>query len=77
MPTKHPHQASNTKEWQINVTLNRHWDEEVDVLVLGGGCGGMSTALACSILGMSVLLCEKTDQVGGTTSTSAGTIWIP
>lgn len=59
------------------MTLNGHWDEEFDVVVLGGGCGGMSTALACSILGMSVLLCEKTDQVGGTTATSAGTIWIP
>jgi succinate dehydrogenase/fumarate reductase flavoprotein subunit len=53
------------------------WDEEVDVVVVGAGCGGMSAALACSILGMSVVLCEKTDQVGGTTSTSAGTIWIP
>ncbi len=59
------------------MTLERHWDEEVDVVVFGGGCGGMSTALACSIFGMSVLLCEKTDQLGGTTSTSAGTIWIP
>ena len=58
-------------------TIDRPWDEEVDVIVFGAGCGGMSTALACSILGLSVILCEKTNQVGGTTSTSAGTIWIP
>src|SRR5947207_7758824 len=33
---------------------------------------------ACRIArGLDVLLCEKTDQVGGTTSTSAGTVWIP
>jgi hypothetical protein len=30
-----------------------------------------------SLEGLDVLLCEKTDQVGGTTSTSAGTVWIP
>lgn len=53
------------------------WNTEVDVLVFGAGCGGMSAALASSILGMSALVCEKSDQVGGTTSTSAGTVWIP
>ncbi len=27
--------------------------------------------------GLDVLLCEKSAQVGGTTATSAGTIWVP
>src|SRR5262249_50795216 len=27
--------------------------------------------------GLDVLLCEKSDRVGGTTATSAGTIWVP
>src|SRR5205085_5918866 len=53
------------------------WDREVDVLIFGAGMGGMTAALVASLEGLDVLLCEKTDQVGGTTSTSAGTVWIP
>jgi len=53
------------------------WEREVDVLVFGAGMGGMTAALIAAIEGLDVLLCEKTDQVGGTTSTSAGTVWIP
>jgi succinate dehydrogenase/fumarate reductase flavoprotein subunit len=36
----------------------------------------MAAALAASIRGLSPLVCEKTEQVGGTTATSAGTVWI-
>lgn len=53
------------------------WDRDVDLLVIGGGAGGMAAALVGSIEGLDVLLCEKSMMVGGTTSTSAGTIWIP
>src|SRR4051794_32616224 len=53
------------------------WDETYDLVVLGAGAGGLATALATSIEGLSVLVLEKTEQVGGVTSTSAGTIWIP
>ncbi|MEA2927817.1 MAG: hypothetical protein QOG38_245 [Hyphomicrobiales bacterium] len=53
------------------------FDREVDVLVFGAGMGGMTAALVAALEGFDVLLCEKTDQVGGTTSTSAGTVWIP
>jgi 3-oxosteroid 1-dehydrogenase len=53
------------------------WDRDVDVLVFGAGMGGMTAALVAALEGLDVLLCEKTDQVGGTTSTSAGTVWIP
>ncbi len=49
----------------------------VDVLVVGAGAGGMTAALVCALQGLDVLLCEKSEQVGGTTATSAGTIWVP
>jgi hypothetical protein len=53
------------------------FDRHVDLLVAGAGAGGMSAALVASTEGMDVLLCEKSQQVGGTASTSAGTLWIP
>src|SRR5206468_793623 len=52
-------------------------DERVDVLVVGAGAAGMTAALVARIEGLRVVLCEKTEQVGGTTATSAGTVWIP
>ncbi|HVL21692.1 MAG TPA: FAD-binding protein [Amaricoccus sp.] len=53
------------------------FDETVDLLVVGAGAGGMTAALTGAIVGLSVLLCEKTDMVGGTTATSGGTTWVP
>jgi len=52
-------------------------DSEVDVLVAGAGAAGMTAALVCALQGLDVVLCEKSAQVGGTTATSAGTIWVP
>lgn len=52
-------------------------DHTVDLLVIGAGAAGMTAALVATIEGLEVLLCEKADQVGGTTATSAGTIWVP
>ncbi|PMR67508.1 FAD-binding dehydrogenase [Halomonas heilongjiangensis] len=58
-------------------TTTSPWDDEVDLLVVGAGAGGMTAALVGSLEGLEVLLCEKTEMVGGITSTSGGTIWIP
>jgi len=62
---------------QAAMSGNTHSDEEVDLLIAGGGPAGMTAALVASLEGLDVLLCEKSDQVGGTGSTSAGTLWIP
>jgi succinate dehydrogenase/fumarate reductase flavoprotein subunit len=37
----------------------------------------MTAALVSSLEGLEVLLCEKSAQVGGTSATAAGTVWIP
>ena len=37
----------------------------------------MTAGLVASLDGLDVLICEKSQQVGGTGSTSAGTLWIP
>jgi len=47
------------------------WDREVDLLVFGSGCGGMTAALVAANEGLDVLLCEKAGQLGGTTAISA------
>jgi thioredoxin reductase len=47
------------------------WDDEVDLLVIGGGATGMTAALVGSIEGLRTMPCEKTELVGGTTATSA------
>ena len=49
----------------------------MDLLVFGAGAGGMTAALVGALDGLSVALCEKTGMVGGTTATSAGTVWVP
>jgi 3-oxosteroid 1-dehydrogenase len=53
------------------------WDREVDLLVFGSGAAGLCAALVGANEGLDVLLCEKSPQVGGTTATSGGTVWIP
>lgn len=51
--------------------------DDVDLLVLGSGAGGMTAALTGAILGLRVLLIEKTDRIGGTSARSAGSVWVP
>lgn len=48
-----------------------------DLIVVGAGAGGMTAALVAALEGLKVLLLEASDQVGGTTATSAGTLWVP
>lgn len=55
----------------------RQWDLETDLLVIGAGAAGMTAALVGTLEGLKTVLCEKSDMVGGTTATSAGTVWIP
>lgn len=52
-------------------------ETDADLLVIGAGAAGMTAALVAALEGLRVVLCEATQQVGGTTATSAGTLWIP
>lgn len=51
-------------------------DTAVDLLVVGSGTG-MAAALAAHELGLSVLIVEKSHQVGGSTARSGGALWLP
>jgi succinate dehydrogenase/fumarate reductase flavoprotein subunit len=48
-----------------------------DVVVIGAGAGGMTAAAVAAAEGLSVLLIEKTEFVGGSTAWSGGMVWIP
>ena len=52
------------------------WDRTVDLLVMGSGAAGMSTAIRAHDLGLDVLLVEKSDLYGGNTAMSGGVCWV-
>lgn len=48
-----------------------------DVLVVGSGAGGLSTAVAAANAGLNVVVVEKEPVFGGTTARSGGVLWVP
>jgi 3-oxosteroid 1-dehydrogenase len=59
------------------VVTGRHWDHEVDVLVIGSGAGGLTAAIVASDAHAKVLVIEKGAMFGGTSALSGGILWIP
>lgn len=53
------------------------FDETRDFVVVGCGGGSMCAGLVLRDAGKSVLILEKTELLGGTTSRSGGVMWIP
>jgi 3-oxosteroid 1-dehydrogenase len=53
------------------------FDVEADVVIVGGGCGGLATALFSRWLGDDVVLAEKAPELGGTTYKGAFWYWVP
>ncbi len=53
------------------------FDEMFDFVVVGSGGGSMCAGLLMRQNGKSVVVLEKTDLIGGSTSRSGGVMWIP
>lgn len=61
----------------IDVDGGERWDHEADVVVVGTGIAGCSTAVNCADLGASVVMLEKSLAGGGTSAKAAGGMMIP
>ncbi|MCB1844360.1 MAG: FAD-dependent oxidoreductase, partial [Halioglobus sp.] len=60
------------------MSAEQQWDYSFDVVVVGSGNGGMTAALCAYEMGSKdVLVVEKSDKFGGTSSISGGGVWIP
>jgi 3-oxosteroid 1-dehydrogenase len=53
------------------------WNHQVDFLVVGSGCGGLTAALTADAHGLDTLIIEKAGVYGGSTALSGGNIWVP
>ncbi|TWU71614.1 hypothetical protein ED733_000683 [Metarhizium rileyi] len=53
------------------------FDTEVDVLIIGGGAAGLTASLRAHSRGLKPLIVEKSDQFGGSSAYSGGSLWIP
>lgn len=51
------------------------WDEEYDIISVGSGIGGLSTAITGAHHGASTVVLEKYEKLGGVTALSGGQIW--
>ncbi|MET0382716.1 MAG: FAD-dependent oxidoreductase [Burkholderiaceae bacterium] len=48
-----------------------------DVLVVGSGASGLTTAITARLNGLDVRVVERETLIGGSTAVSYGTLWIP
>jgi 3-oxosteroid 1-dehydrogenase len=51
--------------------------DDVDVVVVGSGAGGMAAAITAAAHGLNVVIVEKSTHWGGSTARSGGGVWIP
>jgi len=60
-----------------HVSVPERWDIEADLVAVGSSTGGLVSAITGHDLGLSTVLLEKTDFLGGGTALSGGALWIP
>jgi succinate dehydrogenase/fumarate reductase flavoprotein subunit len=54
------------------------WDVEIDLVSVGSSSGGLAAAIRAHDLGLSTVVLEKADKIGGGTSLGTpGALWMP
>src|ERR1700676_5077255 len=78
-PLPEPSQCVKRHEHNKKKIIMTHHDVTLvcDLLVVGSGAAGLSTAVTAASLGLDVIVVEKEPQIGGTTAWSGGWLWIP
>lgn len=51
------------------------WDQEVDFVAVGSGCGGLAAAITAHDHGLSSVVVERSSELGGVTAYSMGEVW--
>lgn len=57
--------------------MAQQWDEEYDVVVVGSGAGALTGAYLAARAGLSTVVVEKTDRLGGMAAYSGAALWLP
>lgn len=57
--------------------VSGHWDHEADIVIVGTGVGAATAAVTAKENGDSAVMVEKAEFFGGTSSKSAGVLWVP
>ena len=52
------------------------WDMEADLVAIGSGVGGLSAAITAHDHGLSAMVLERSESVGGVTAYSMGEVWV-
>jgi 3-oxosteroid 1-dehydrogenase len=53
------------------------WDEEVDLVCVGGGAGSLIAAIVATEAGLDVKIVEKSSRIGGGAAYSGAVLWAP
>ncbi|KAN0101548.1 3-ketosteroid dehydrogenase [Hyaloscypha variabilis] len=76
VPTPPPNKPPNNSSSKIEASTSTP-NPQCSILIIGAGATGLLASLRAHHQGLTPLLIEKTPFLGGTSSLSGGSVWIP